>query len=118
MNHSDFVHEWKQGTLKVDVDRKLAVQVANQKRLPARFQRAYEFWNWVSFLAFPGAFVIWYFFTWWAGLLVFFVIAPALSKATNKSAAQFMIDGSIDDADFYNYVYSEGVIRLRSVAVA
>ncbi|MGE3153690.1 MAG: hypothetical protein AB7G48_13260 [Nitrospiraceae bacterium] len=91
MEHSEFVRSWNEGKLEVDVDRSKALQIANSKMLPKRYQAAHMFWSWVWILSIPAAFAVMYFYTWWAGLLLLVFLTPALSSSTKKSAMQFMI---------------------------
>ena len=113
MEHSEFVQSWNTGKLEIDVDRSMALQVANSKRLPRRYQAAHMFWTWVWILSIPGALAVMYFFTWWAGLLLLVFLTPALSSSTKNSAMQFMIDHAVENPEFYQFAISEGLIRVR-----
>ena len=113
MEHSEFVRSWNEGKLEVDVDRSKALQIANSKMLPKRYQAALIFWSWVWILLIPAAFVVMYFYTWWAGLLLLVFLTPALSSSIRKSAMQFMIDHSIENPEFYQFAVTKGVIRVR-----
>ncbi len=113
MEHSEFVQSWNEGKLEIDVDRSKALQVANSKMLPKRYQAAHIFWSWVWILSIPAALAVMYFYTWWAGLLLLVFLTPVLSSSTKKSAMQFMIDHSVENPDFYQFAVTEGVIRVR-----
>lgn len=113
MEHADFINAWNEGKLEIDVDRSKALQIANSKKLPKRYQMAHMFWSWVWILSIPAAFSVMYFYTWWAGLLLLVFLTPVLSSATKKSAMQFMIDHSVENPEFYQFAVSEGVIRVR-----
>jgi len=113
MEHSEFVQSWNEGKLEVDVDRSKALQIANSKMMPMRYQAAHMFWSWVWILSIPAAFSVMYFYTWWAGLLLLAILTSALSSSTKKSAMQFMIDHSVENPEFYQFAVSEGVIRVR-----
>jgi len=113
MEHSEFVQSWNEGKLEVDVDRSKALQIANSKMMPKRYQAAYLFWSWLWILSIPAAFAVMYFYTWWAGLLLLVFLTPALSSSTKKSAMQFMIDHSVESPEFYQFAVSEGVICVR-----
>lgn len=113
MEHSEFVRAWNEGKLEIDVDRSKALQVANSKMLPKRYQAAHIFWSWVWILSIPAALVVMYFYKWWAGLLLLVFLTPALSSSTKESAMQFMIDHSVENPEFYQYAVTEGVIRVR-----
>ena len=109
MKHECFVIEWKAGRLNVEVDRSLALQVANSKMLPRRYQFAHLFWSWGWMLSIPAALAV-MFFAWWAGLLILFVLTPLLSKSTKTSAMQFMIDHSLENPEFYEWAVENRVL--------
>ena len=111
--HSDFIQAWKNGAVQVDVDRSKALRIANSGILPKRYRVAHIFWGWIWILSIPAAFAVMYFYAWWAGLLVLFIVTPMLSKATKTSAMQFMIDHAIENPEFYELAVSEGVILMR-----
>lgn len=113
MDHSEFVRLWNEGKLEIDVDRSKALQIANSKMLPKRYQVAHLFWSWAWILSIPAAFAVMYFYRWWAGLLLLVFLTPALTSSTKKSAMQYMIDHSIENPEFYQFAASEGVIRVR-----
>ena len=113
LEHSEFVQSWSAGKLEIDVDRSKALRIAGSKILPKRYQFAHLFWSWVWILSIPAAFAVMYFYTWWAGLLMLFVLTPILSKSTKKSAMQFMIDHAIENSEFYALAVDQGVIHIR-----
>jgi hypothetical protein len=113
MEYAEFINSWNEGKLEIDVDRSKALQIANSKILPKRYQMAHIFWSWVWILSIPTAFAVMYFYTWWVGLLLLVLLTPALLSSTKKSAMQFMIDHSIENPEFYQFAVSEGVIRVR-----
>lgn len=113
MEYSDFVQAWNAGKLEVDVDRSKALQVANSKMLPKRYQAAHIFWSWVWILSIPAALAVMFLYKWWAGLLILVLVTPALSISTKKSAMKFMIDRALENSEFYRFAVSEGVIRVK-----
>lgn len=113
MKHSEFVQAWRAGKLEVDVDRSKALQVANSRMLPKRYQVAHIFWSWVWILSIPAAIAVMLLYKWWVGLLILIVVTPLISKSTKKSAMQFMIDYSLESTEFYQFALTEGVIRVR-----
>jgi len=113
MEHSEFVVAWKQNKLEIDVDRSKALQIANSKMLPKRYQVAHIFWSWVWILSIPAAIVVMFLYKWWVGLLILVLVAPLISKSTKKSAMQFMIDYSLESPEFYQFALAEDVIRIR-----
>ena len=113
MEHAEFVQSWNAGKLEVDVDRSKALQVAGSNMLPKRYQAAHIFWSWVWMLSIPASVAVMYFYTWWAGLIILVLIAPALLRSTKESAMEFMIDHSVENPEFYRFAVSEGVISVR-----
>ena len=86
MEHFEFVQSWNQGILEIDVDRSKALQIADSKILPKRYQAAHIFWAWIWILSIPAAFAVMYFYKWWVGLLLLVILTPALYNSTRKSA--------------------------------
>jgi uncharacterized membrane protein YdbT with pleckstrin-like domain len=116
MTHAEFITRWENRTIAVDVDRSLALRIANDKHiLPKRYQYAHIFWSWIWILSIPGAFALMYFYKWWAGLAILFLVTPGLSSSTKKSAMQFMIDHSLESPEFYSFAVENGVIRIREI---
>ena len=113
MEHSEFVQSWNTGKLEIDVDRSMALQVANSEMLPKRYQGAHMFWTWVWILSMPGAFAVMYFYIWWVGLLLLFFLTPALSRSIKNSAMQFMIDHAMENPEFFQFAISKGLIRVK-----
>jgi len=113
MEHSEFVQYWNDGKLEIEVDRSKALQVADSNILPKGYQVAFIFWSWVWILSIPAALALMYFYAWWAGLLLLVFLTPALSSSTKKSVMQFIIYHSLDNPEFYRFVVTEGVIRVR-----
>ena len=113
MEHSEFVQSWNKGELEIDVDLSKALQIANSKMLPKRYQVAHIFWSWIWILSIPAAFAAMYFYAWWAGLLLLVFLTPALFSSTKKSAMQFMIDHSVENSEFYQFAITKGIIRIR-----
>jgi len=110
MIHSEFINKYNNGEIKIHVNRSLALRVMNTKLLPKRYQYAHIFWSWVWILSIPAAIVCIIWVKWWVGLLVLVFVTPVISKATKKSACQFMIDHALEDQEFYNYAIEKGII--------
>ena len=113
MEHNEFVQAWSDGKIEIEVSRSKALQVAGSNMLPRRYQAANLFWSWIWILSIPAAFVVMYFFTWWAGLLMLFILTPALSSSVKKSAMEFMIDHAVENPEFYQYAISQGLLHVR-----
>jgi len=113
MQHDEFVSAWRNGRLFVDVDSSLALRVLGTTRIPKRYRAAHHFWSWVFALSIPGSFFVMYRYGWGIGLLLLAVVPVMIFKGTRKSAMQFMIDHSLENADFYAFAVDNGVLRLR-----
>ena len=61
----------------------------------------------------PGAFVVAFLHSWWAGTLVLLVLTPALYAATKKSAALHVIEYAVESSVFYSYAVENSVISVR-----
>jgi len=109
--HDEFIGAWKNGKIKIDVDRSKALRAANSDSLPKRYRAAHVFWSTVWLLTIPlGIGLV--FYKWWVGLLILFVASPVIANATKTSAMQFMIDYALESEDFYNHAINEGIIRV------
>jgi hypothetical protein len=80
MQHSEFVQLWKEGRIEVDVDRSLALKIANSNILPARYRITHIFWSWMWVLTVPVAFAVMYYYRWWAGVLIL-LLTPVIYLA-------------------------------------
>lgn len=114
MEHADFVRAWNEGKLSIDVHRSKALQIANSKLLPKRYRVAHIFWSWVWILTIPVAIALWLHYKWWVGLLIL-AITPVISRATKKSAAQFIIDYALENPEFFHFAATDGVIKIRQI---
>ena len=113
MEHSEFVQAWNAGRLEVDVSRAKALQVANSRILPKRYQAAHIFWSWVWILSIPVGLAVMFLYKWWVGLLILLLATPAISSSTKKSSMQFMIEHAVEDHEFYRFAVEQGVIVVR-----
>ena len=114
MQHDEFVEAYNRGIVEVDVDRKKALQIANAwEKVPHRFRAAHVFWSSAWLLTIPGAFVVAFLHSWWAGTLVLLVLTPALYAATKKSAALHVIEYAVESSVFYSYAVENSVISVR-----
>ena len=62
MEHNEFIQAWNNSELEVDVDRSKALEIANSKMLPKRYQYAHIFWSWVWIISIPTALVVMFFY--------------------------------------------------------
>lgn len=112
MTHSDFVDAYNAGSLKVHVDRSLALHLMNTPMMPRRYRAAHLFWTWVWFLSFPAAIALLIWYRWWVGLLLFFVALFPLRNAIGRSACRFVLDTALENEEFF---LSAGQVRALIV---
>jgi hypothetical protein len=112
VDHAQFVAGWQAGKLKVDVNRSLALQVANSDMLPRQYRAAHTFWSWIWILSIPAGLAVMFLFRWWAGLLMLILLTPGLSRATKTSAMQFMIDHAIENPEFYSWALDKELLVI------
>ena len=114
MQHDEFVRLYKLGTIKVDVDRKKALQIANAwEKLPHQFRSAHVFWTCSWLLCIPAAVAAAFLYSWWAGTLILVVLMPLLYNATKRSAALHVLDYAVESAFFYSYALENNIIRIQ-----
>jgi hypothetical protein len=82
--------------------------------LPKRYQYAHLFWSWVWMLSIPGFIAVSIFYKWWIGLLLLFIVTPVISRATKKSAAEFVLEYAECDAEFFNFLVEKNLLILKS----
>jgi hypothetical protein len=81
--------------------------------LPKRYQYAHLFWSWVWMLSIPGFIAVSIFYRWWVGLLLLFIVTPVISRATKKSAAEFVLEHAECDADFFSFLVERNLLILK-----
>lgn len=101
MTHSDFVTRYKTGSLKVRVDRGLALRMMNSPMMPGRYRAAHLFWTWVWFLSFPAAIALFIWHRWWSGLLVLLVALFPVRTAIGRSACEFVLELALESEEFF-----------------
>lgn len=114
MQHDEFVHAYKTGAIKVDVDHSKALHVANGwEKLPQRFRTAHVFWTSAWLVTIPAAAAAAVMHSWWAGALILVVLLPTLFTGAKRSAAKHVLDYAVENDVFYSYVIEYDVLRIR-----
>jgi hypothetical protein len=114
LQHTEFVEGLKRGTVKVDVDRTKALQIANAwEKVPHGFRSAHVFWTCAWLLTIPASFAAAFLYAWWAGTLILVLLTPTLFVATKKSAALHVIEYAVESSVFYSYAVDNNVISIR-----
>jgi hypothetical protein len=47
-------------------------------------------------------------------LLLLFIVTPVISRATKKSAAEFVLEYAECDAEFFNFLVEKNLLILKS----
>lgn len=108
--HREFAKAYRAGQLRIDINRKLAWDMANGRQMPWGMQFAHHFWSWVWMLSVPGSFALMYFYKWWVGLLVLLFLPGIILKANRTAVMQDIITLALDDEQFYSEAIGSGLI--------
>jgi hypothetical protein len=118
MNFSEFVSGYQAGTVRAHVDRDRAVRVCkNSPALPRRYRTAHLILKNISSLLILGGFISLFWVPWWAGLVAVvlgFLIVPAVQK----SAAQFVLQYSLEDESFFRQMQDAGVLEVERASAS
>jgi hypothetical protein len=110
MEHARFVQLRNERKLKTRFDYSREKQVNSEKMLPKRYHAVQIFCALIWILSVLSVFAVMYFHTWWAGLLLLVLSSLPISIFTRIYTAWFIIDYSVENPEFYQFVVSEGVI--------
>ncbi len=106
---------------KLRSERRILAGIDNSKALilinylPKQYQYAHIFWSWVWILSIPAFIGIAIFYKWWIGLILLFFMTPMISRATKKSAAQFVLEHAEENEEFFNKVVGENSLTFKQV---
>jgi hypothetical protein len=118
MDFSEFVSGYRAGTVVAHVDRSRAMRVCgNSPALPRRYRTTHLIWKNVSLFLVLGGLVSLLWVSWWAGLgavVLGLVIAPAVQK----SAAQFVLQYSLEDEAFFRQMQADGVLTVERISAS
>ena len=113
MDFSEFVCGYRAGTVLVHVDRSQAMRVcSNSPAVPRRYRTAHLIGKNVSLLLILGGLISLLWVPWWAGLgaaTLGLLIAPVVQK----SAAQFVLQCSLEDESFFRQMQDAGVLEVE-----
>lgn len=111
MDHSSFVDLYRKGSLKARVDRSAAMHVCDRDpRIPGPRRAAHKMWKNIAFFLVVGGLISLFWLPWYAALSAF-VIGLLLSPAVQKSAAEFVLETSLENDEFYADMLSNDVLR-------
>jgi hypothetical protein len=111
MTYEEFIQRRQTGSISIGIDNTIAVTLVGG--LPMRYQVAHYFWSWVWLLSIPGFICVSIFVKWWIGLLLLFLVTPMISKATKKSAAQFVLEHAQEDKEFFEMLVESNLLTFR-----
>jgi hypothetical protein len=113
MDFSEFVSGYQAGTVRAHVDRNQAMRVcANSPALPRRYRTAHLIWKNISFFLVLGGLISLLWVPWWAGLGAA-VLGLLIAPAVQKSAAQYVLQYSLEDESFFRQMQDAGVLTVE-----
>jgi hypothetical protein len=114
MQFEQFVGGYRSGQVAAKVDRSRAMYVCDRSaRLPKHYKAAHSLWKNISFLLVAGGLVSLFWVPWYVGLGAF-ALGVVMAPAVQKSAAQFVLEHALEDADFYEEMVSAGVLQVAA----
>ncbi len=113
MDHQEFIKIYNNKSRNIIVNRPKALHALSQGLLPKNYQYAHLFWTCVWLLSYAAGILIMIFQTWWIGLIFLVFIPQMLSKATKKSAMDFIVKHALENNDFYQYAITESIITIE-----
>ena len=114
MTFEEYLDLRKMGKIRAGIDNSTALSLIDC--LPKRYQFAHYFWSWAWFLSIPGFICVAIFFKWWVGLLLLFFVTPIISKATKKSAAEFVLEYAEQNKEFFEALIKKNILIFRDDA--
>lgn len=115
MQFSEFVAGYRGGTVRVHVERALAMHVCDKHpSLPNRFRAAHSLWKIVSFLLLIGGIISLFWVKWWVGIGIT-LLGILMAPAVQKSAAEFVLEHALEDESFCMQMLEAKVIKVELV---
>lgn len=112
MDHGEFVNMYRKGSIRVQVDKSAAMHVCDRdSRIGSGRKAAHSFWKNIGcLLPIAGiASLIW--LPWYycvGGIILALIVMPA----TQKSAAEFVLEAALENESFYASMLEAGIIRI------
>lgn len=110
LSFSEYRRLRQAGDMLVSADKTVALQLV--PCMPANYQAAHNFWAWVWMLSIPF-FVVCAFFTYGFSLLGLITITPMLRGGVRDSAAQFVVEISDANPEFYELAIQSGGLVVK-----
>ena len=111
MTYEEFIQGRQAGTISAGIGTSTALRLMHH--LPMRYQAAHIFWSWVWLLSIPGFICVSIFWKWWVGLILLFILTPAIWRATKKSAAQFVLEHAEENRQFFDTLVEMDLLVFR-----
>ncbi len=83
----------------------------NKDLMPGRFRIAHHFWKAVACLLPIVGIVLLFFLPWWIGIILI-LLGIILMPAVQRSAAQFVLQRALEDADFFEAMQETRILRV------
>lgn len=112
MTHSEFVEQYRNGTIQVRVDRMGARRFLNSELAPKRYMYANLFWAWIWLLSIPAGIVVAIWVKVWLGILLL-VISIILPRAIRTTEMQFTLQSALENENIYNILVKSEVIIIE-----
>jgi len=113
MTHDEFVRNYNDRKIIINVNRKLALKVMETSLVPSKYRIMHIVWSWIWILSVPIGIVCMFIFKWWIGLLIILFLTPAISSGTKKTAFQNIIMLALDIPEFYNLAVNKGLLIIE-----
>lgn len=112
MGHGEFVDMYRKGAVQVQVDRSAAMHICDHDlRIGSGRRAAHSFWKNFGCLL-PIAGIVSLIWLPWYYCLGSVVLAVIVMPATQKSAAEFVLEAALENESFYLSMLEAGIIRI------
>ena len=112
MTFEQFKENIDNGIVKAGIDDSTSLRLINY--LPGRYQAAHYFWSWIWILSIPVFIYVAIFYKWWVGVLLLIFITPIISRATKKSASQFVLEYAQENKQFYEMLIKNDLLHFQT----
>ncbi len=111
MTYTDYKTLRFEGRILAGLENSTALRLI--EHLPKRYQYAHLFWSWVWMLSIPAFICVSIFYKWWVGLLLLVTVTPIISRATKKSAAEFVLEHAENNEEFFNLLVEKNLLIFK-----
>lgn len=111
MTYTEYKALRSEGRVLAGIDNSTALRLID--RLPKGYQYAHLFWSWVWMLSIPAFICVWIFYKWWVGVILLFTVTPIVKRATEKSAAEFVLQHAENNEQFFNLLVERNFLIFK-----